>query len=47
MYTPLRTFICPFVFPVGELYYEVSDDLPLDGEARAVLNVKLTQLYRL
>ena len=45
MYTPLRTFICPLVFPIGELCYEVNDDLPFDGDAQAVLNVKLTQLY--
>ena len=45
MYSPLRIFIYPLVFPVGELYYEVSDDLPFDGSAWAVLNVKLTQLY--
>ena len=45
MYTPLKTFICPFVFPIGELYYEVSDDLSLDYGAQAVLNDKLTQLY--
>ena len=42
MYTPLWIFICPLVFPVGELCYEVSDDMPFDGGAWAVLNVELT-----
>ena len=31
MYAPLRQLICPFVFPVGELHYEVSNDLSFDG----------------
>ena len=46
MYTPLRIFICRLVFPIGELCYEVSDNLPFDGGVWAVLNVKLTQLCR-
>ena len=45
IYTPLWTFIYPLVFPFGELCYEVRDDLPFDGSAWAVLNVKLAQLY--
>ena len=45
MYALLRTFIYPLVFPIGELRYEISDDLSLDGGMWAVLNIKLTQLY--
>ena len=47
MNTPLKILIYPLVFPVGELCYEVSDDLSLDGGVWVVLDVKLTQLYRL
>ena len=41
MYAPLRTLIYPFAFPIGELRYEISDNLSLDGSTRAVLNIKL------
>ena len=47
MYALLEAFLCPLVFPVSELCYEISYDLSLDCRVRAVLNVKLTQLYRL
>ena len=42
MYTPLRVFICPLVFLVSKLCYKVSNDLPFNGGAWVVLNVKLT-----
>ena len=45
MYAPPRTLICPLAFLVGELRYEISDDLSFNGGMRAVLDIKLTQLY--
>ena len=46
MYTPLMILSYSLAFPVGELRYEISNDLSLDGDMWAVLNIKLTQLYR-
>ena len=41
MYTPLRRFLGPLIFVVGEFYYEVHNDLSFDGGSQAVLDVKL------
>ena len=35
----------PLAFPIGELCYEISDDLSFDGGMQAVLNIILIQLY--
>ena len=39
--------LLPLIFVMGELCYEVCDDLSFDGCSRAVLDVKLAQFYGL